>query len=72
MISSTELYERMQKEVVYFENAFETAVIQSNPNGDFYVKFKGHKPFKAKDGSKVVADSIANTCLITKKQYDSF
>lgn len=67
------LYLKMSTEPVYLSNDFENAVIKSLPDEDgFYVKFKGKKEFKAKKGSGVVAEALAEGVEITAEEYEKF
>lgn len=64
--------EKLTKQPVYFAYDFEDAVIRSEPNKGFWVKFKGEPEFKALPGSGVVAEAIREHKEISKSQYDNF
>ena len=67
-----EFREKLLTKTVFFKNTFEEAVIKSVPGEGFFVKFKGHTEFKAKDRSEVVTEGILEYNEITEKTYNDF
>jgi|GEM_PF-5665938 hypothetical protein len=68
-----ELFEKLKKEPVYFLNAFEGAVIRTDPKRQqIFVKFKGGKEMLAKQGSTVVADAMISENIISKAEYEKY
>lgn len=60
-----------QGQEVFFKSDFHEAVFRTSEAGTF-VKFQGTKEFKAIEGSKVVADGLAEDTEISKAEYESF
>jgi hypothetical protein len=56
----------------YLINEFEEAVVRRCENGEYYVKFKGKKEFKAVLGSGVVTEARIDEKYISKEEYDKF
>jgi len=68
-----ETLEKGQKAYIYDE--FEEAVFKFEPQsrgGGRYVKFKGKKEYKAKEGSKLVYEATLGGKLIDEKFYNEF
>lgn len=66
------LYARMATETVYMLNEFEEIAVRFDPSGDRFVKPKGKDEFKAKDGSKVVADALSDGKEISAAAYQDY
>ena len=62
----------MASETVYLLNEFEEIAVRFEPSGDTFVKPKGKDEFKAKDGSKVVADALSEGKEITFASYEGY
>lgn len=74
MISQRILQENPDKDVVYFRNAYEHAVLKQVKGDGIYVKFKGEREFFARPDSGVVADAVheQDVDYITKAEYDKW
>ena len=66
------LHARMSVEPVYLLNEFEEMAVRFDPSGDTFVKPKGKPEFKAKAGSKVVADALLDPKEITFAAYEGY
>ena len=66
------LHARMSVETVYLLNDFEGMAVRFDPSGDAFVKPKGGAEFRAKDGSKVVADALLDPHEITSADYEGY
>lgn len=74
MISQRILQEQPDKDVVYFRNSYENAVLKQVKEDGIYVKFKGGKEFFAPNDSGVVVDAImeAEIDYIDKTTYEKW
>jgi hypothetical protein len=66
--------ENPDKEIIYFRNDFEDAVMRQVNRDKIYVKFKGKKEFAAHPDSGVVWDAVMqiNIDYIDKETYDNW
>lgn len=64
--------DKFPKEIVYFKNTFEEAVLKSVPEEGIFVKFAGKEQFKSEKGSALVTDAILEGTEITKEEYNNF
>lgn len=74
MISQRLIQENPNKEVIYFRNAFENAVLKQVNGDGIYVKFKGGKEFFARADSGIVADAVMELHIdyIDEKTYKNW
>ena len=66
--------ENPEKDVVYFRNDYEDAVMRQVKGDRIYIKFKGKAEFEAGANNGVVLDAIADAQInyIDKSTYDSW
>jgi hypothetical protein len=73
MISNRILMDNKQ-DIVYFRNTYEGAVLRSVRGDGIYVKFRGEKEFRARDGSGVVEMAVMEKDIdyIDKETYNNW
>ncbi|MDD4258177.1 MAG: hypothetical protein PHG38_10135 [Bacteroidales bacterium] len=74
MFSQKIMRENPDKDIVYFRNAYENAVMRHVKGEGIYIKFKGEKEFYAHINNGVVADAIIESTVdyIDKETYDNW